>query len=52
MDNGENSHMTGNVGNFIYYFNMSNNIITGNGHHIPIIGYNTKHTFNLGSEVN
>jgi hypothetical protein len=32
------SHMTGNGGNLTSYFNTSNNITVGNGHHIPVIG--------------
>jgi len=38
MDNEATSHMTGNGGNLTSYFNMSNNITIGNGHHIPVIG--------------
>jgi len=38
MDSGSTSHMTGNGGNLTSYFNMSNNIPVGNGHHIPVVG--------------
>jgi len=38
MDNRATSHMTGNGGNLTSYFNTSNNIIVGSGHHIPVIG--------------
>ncbi|CAJ2673543.1 unnamed protein product [Trifolium pratense] len=37
MDSGATSHMTDNRGNLTSYFNMSNNITVGNGHHIPVI---------------
>ncbi|CAJ2649804.1 unnamed protein product [Trifolium pratense] len=39
MDSGATSHMTDNGGNLTSYFNMSNNITVGNGHHIPVIGF-------------
>jgi len=38
MDNEETPHMKGNRGNLASYFNMSNNITIGNGHHIPVVG--------------
>ncbi|PNX90202.1 hypothetical protein L195_g046325, partial [Trifolium pratense] len=38
MDSGATSHMTGDGGNLTSYFNMSNDITVGNGHHIPVIG--------------
>jgi hypothetical protein len=38
MDSGATTHMTGNGGNLTSYFNTSNNITVGNGHHIPVIG--------------
>jgi hypothetical protein len=38
MDTGATSHMTANGGNLTSYSNMSNNIIVGSGHNIPIIG--------------
>lgn len=43
MDTGATSHMTSSTGNLSSYFNLSNhpnnNIIVGNGHTIPILGY-------------
>ena len=38
MDTGATSHMTANGGNLTSYSNMSNNIIVGSGHNIPVIG--------------
>jgi hypothetical protein len=37
MDTGATSHMTANRGNLTSYSNISNNIIVGNGHNIPVI---------------
>ena len=43
MDTGATSHMTSSTGNLSSYFNLSNhpnhNIVVGNGHTIPILGY-------------
>ena len=43
MDIGATSHMTSSTGNLLSYFNLNNhpntNIIVGNGHTIPILGY-------------
>ena len=43
MDTGATSHMTSSSGSLSSYFNLSNhsnnNIIVGNGHRIPILGY-------------
>ena len=43
MDIGATSHMTSFTDNLLSYFNLSNhpnpNIIVGNGHTIPILGY-------------
>ncbi|XP_021757143.1 uncharacterized protein LOC110722184 [Chenopodium quinoa] len=41
MDSGATSHMTNNVDTLLPLFNLStnNHILVGNGHHIPITGY-------------
>ena len=43
MDTGATSHMTSSTGTLSSYFNLSNhpnnNIVVGNGHSIPILGY-------------
>ena len=47
MNTGATSHMTFSYGNLSSYFNLSNhpnnNIVVGNGHTIPILGYGQSH---------
>jgi hypothetical protein len=39
MDMGATSHMIANRGNLRSYSNISNHIIVGSGHNIPVIGH-------------